>query len=79
MRLADGRRQQRVVQCVAAQGGGEIDELRGGGGPQRAWRSGEHLVRVRARVRVKVKARVGGNVGLGLGLGLVIGLGIGSG
>ena len=45
---------------MAAQGGGEIDELRGGGGPQREWRGGEHLVRVRARVRVKVKARVGG-------------------
>ena len=44
MRLADGRGQQRVVRCVASQRGGEIYELRGGGGPQREWRGGEHLV-----------------------------------
>ena len=43
---------------MAAQGGGEIYELRGGGGSQRKWRGGEHLVRVRARARVRVRVRV---------------------
>ena len=45
---------------MASQRGGEIYELRGGGGPQRARRGGEHLVRV--RVRIRVKARVGARV-----------------
>ena len=53
---------------MAAQSGGEIYELRGGGGSQREWRGGEHLVRVRARARVRVKARVEVRVRLGLGL-----------
>jgi len=51
---------------VAAQSGGEIYELRGGGGSQREWRGGEHLVRVRARARVRVKARVGFRARLGV-------------
>ena len=70
MRLANGRGQQRMVRCVAAQSGGEIYELRGGGGPQRARRGGEHLVMVRVRVRAKA---------MGLGLGVGVGIGIGSG
>ena len=46
MRLADRRGEQRVVRYVAGEGGGEIEELRGGGGPQRTRRGGEHLVGV---------------------------------
>ena len=70
MRLADGRGQQWVMRNVASQRGGEIYELRGGGGPQRARRGGEHLVMVRVRVRAKA---------MGLGLGVGVGIGIGSG
>ena len=46
VRLADRRGEQRVVRYVAGEGGGEIEELRGGGGPQRTRRGGEHLVGV---------------------------------